>query len=75
MITQDYIKGYVEALNHLQETLDSFIEAEELLYEKGDANGTELDHRTEAFEQVLQYIHTVKENYRLMVKKLNQENQ
>lgn len=75
MITKDYIRGYVEALNHLLETLESFIEAEELLHQEGAMFSEELVCRIEAFEQTIQYVSTVKQNYQQLVEKLNQENQ
>lgn len=75
MITKEYIQGYVSCLDHLKETLESFIGNEDYLHNEGVTTNDELDNRTEAFEQVIQYISTVKENYKVLVQKLNQENQ
>lgn len=75
MITNDYIKGYVEALNHLKETLNSFIEAETFLLNDQKIDPIEYYVRKETFDQVIRYVETVKDNYKKLVKKLNQENQ
>lgn len=75
MITNDYLKGYHEALKHLEETLQTFIDAEQLLRDNNKTLSEEFEERVYAFEQVIQYITTVKNNYKQLVNKLNRENQ
>lgn len=75
MITNDYLKGYTECLKHLEDTLQSFIDAEQVLFDTNKSISNEFEERVYAFEQVIQYIVTVRHNYKKLVQTLNRENQ
>jgi hypothetical protein len=62
MITNDYIKGYVIALETLDSTLDEWIKVT-LDYERDAISG---------YQDVKNYIKQQKENYKTLVKELNE---
>lgn len=75
MITNDYLKGYISSLNHVKETIDSFIQNEKQLFHEGTIDHDDFLSRKHAFEQVSKYLVTIKENYKNLVQTLNKQDQ
>lgn len=62
MITNEYIKGYINALDNIKSIVNTY---------KIDSNN---NHSLEAFNDVLNYIEQVRNNYKQLVKELNEKN-
>jgi len=62
MITNEYLKGYINALDNIKSIVNTY---------KIDSNN---NHSLEAFNDVLNYIEQVRNNYKQLVKELNEKN-
>lgn len=69
MITQEYINGYINALNTLEESIKSDMEHIDLFNEEGlPYSNDEID----TYNSVLNRIKNLKDAYKDLVKKLNE---
>lgn len=71
MITRDWIKGYISALDHLNETLDKF--KEDIHFNNDEELNIVNVTQDFAYSKVQSYIKQVRESYKEMVKKLNED--
>jgi hypothetical protein len=63
MVTNDFIQGYVQALNSLEHALQQYQVADEI-------DGTPSEFV--AYDVLFRYINSTKENYKNLVKDLNE---
>lgn len=73
MITQDYINGYVNALDNIHDMLNATMDDAEKMFNNQQIETQEYVMMVSAYTSVQQYIADVKNNYKKMIKEINEK--
>lgn len=71
MFNNDYIRGYVEAIDHLSNTIDKLNRDLPGRFNDGLETDQSYSAKQEAYNGLLKYTQQVKENYKMLIKDLN----